>query len=70
MYKSLVTITASLVILSAGLLVPGRAEAAGSTSVHKHGKASAAGLQGREGRYVTRRGSWFTDYSSASAPRR
>ena len=71
MYKSLVSITAALVILSAGLLVPGRAEAAGSTSWSaKYSKASTAGLQDWKGRYATRRGFWLTDYSSSSAPRR
>jgi hypothetical protein len=73
MYKTLVSITAALVILSAGLLVPGCAEAAGANMASwsaKYSKASTAGLQDWKGRYVTRRGFWLTDYSSSSAPRR
>ena len=73
MYKSLVSITAALVILSAGLLVPGCVEAAGATMASwssKYTKPSTSGLQDWEGRYVTRHGFWLTDYSSSSAPRR
>jgi hypothetical protein len=70
MYKSLITITATLAIVSLGSLVSGRAEAGSSVSApskYSHASQTTSAKQALTDRQVVRAGFGITGFSSSSA---